>query len=236
MMLAENPLFEIVTRCLEAAMDFPSRSAFRQGWIRPDPLQVEAVGAWGADLFLSACGISSARCALPFRFCGWIGTMNLGVAASWSRRGGTGDRSGERRRCRDAATRHGSWGGLGPRSVGRRIQRRGNDREPALAAPSPPGRGRGEGELVAQQNQVPKADLRSEAGRERFEPLGPRKNNFTFSGWSFWPPASLLAPYRPTTGVCASLAPRRRPKLLRAIKGEVFFALSLCDPYGRFCL
>ena len=51
---------------------------------------------------------------------------------------------------------------------------------------------------------------------------GPGKNNFTLSGWFFWPPASLFAPYRPTSGVCLSLTPRQRPKLLRR-KMRIYF-------------
>ncbi|MDA8378406.1 MAG: hypothetical protein M0Z50_15395, partial [Planctomycetia bacterium] len=44
---------------------------------------------------------------------------------------------------------------------------------------------------------------------------GPRKNNFALSSGFFWPRASLFAPYIPTGGVCASLTPRRQPKLPR---------------------
>jgi prepilin-type N-terminal cleavage/methylation domain-containing protein len=72
----------------------------------------------------------------------------------------------------------------------------------------------------------PPTTVRGSAERFRLLPAwGPRKNNFTFSGWSFCAPASLLAPYRPTTGVCASLAPRRRPKLLRHQRRSYFRAV-----------
>jgi len=51
---------------------------------------------------------------------------------------------------------------------------------------------------------------------------GPCKNNFGVSGLIFWPLASWLAPYRPTGGVCSSLAPRQRPKSLRH-KHRIYF-------------
>ena len=54
---------------------------------------------------------------------------------------------------------------------------------------------------------------------------GPRKNNFALSGGFFWPRASLFAPYRPAGGVCASLTPRRRPKLLRR-KIRIYFCAA----------
>ena len=72
-----------------------------------------------------------------------------------------------------------------------------------------------------------------------FATKGSRKNNFALSGWFFWPRALLFAPYRPAGGVCASLTPRRRPKLLRR-KIRIYFcaapngAVTLTDEVANY--
>jgi hypothetical protein len=151
----ERPQSQFGTSCAGALVDFPSRFTFRESRVLPDLLRIEALNAWGADLFLSTCCVSSVRFPLTPALSRGARENPRQLIGEAGGVGTLGSRPWLAPHPDPLPKEEGTAGGglrnaepLSPRQL------------TAVGSPSRWGEGRGEGEPAAQQNQSPKTDLR----------------------------------------------------------------------------